>query len=337
MKLLIFAPYGIGNLILLYPVLKKLKEQNIPFDIASFLGSVNHMLSKWEEFDGLYDKRWFIGGSKSEIFKTIMAIRKEKYDYSVVSFPSAKPHYNLLSFLCGAKCKVGSRYPDDKALKTLSFLNNIALPVTENIHDVEQNLKLVQATGTLTDIQIDTIPRFCTESSVTELETIGFHVGCSANAQYKRWSLEKWEELVLALKNRYPETTLRFFFGPDEKEELAYFQNNTHIEISTGLSLIETQQAIGKCSLFISNDSGLMHIASLMNVPTISVIGPSDDRRTGAFSEKARILSGQCEYRPCSHNYYLASHHFHCKQKKIQCMTEVTTESVLKAVEELLK
>lgn len=337
MKLLIFAPYGIGNLILLYPVLKKLKDENIPFDIASFLGSVDYMLSHWPEFVGLYDKKWYIGGSKSHIFKTIRSIRKEHYDFSVVSFPSAKPHYNILSFLCGAKRRIGSRYPDDSKLKTFSFLNTDPVPVLQGAHDVEQNLLLIQATGLLTSTTIDDIEKFCTTPPISkEKKIIGFHVGCSANARYKRWPLQSWKSLVTLLKKKIPESSLHFFFGPDEKEELIFFKENSDIEIRSGLSLMETKKEIGNCSLFVSNDSGLMHIAALQNIPTISVIGPSDERRTGAFSENAIILSGRCEHRPCSHNYHLSSHHFECKQKSIQCMEEVRPEEVLSAIENKL-
>lgn len=335
MKLLIFAPYGIGNLILLYPVLKKLKDENIPFDIASFLGSVNYMLTKWPEFEDLYEKRWFINGSKLEIFNTLRAIRKEKYDYSVVSFPSAKPHYNLLSFLCGAKNRVSSRYPDNKPLQTLSFLNTHLVPVLEGAHDVEQNLLLVKATGLLSATLITNIEKFCANSNSKKRKIIGFHVGCSANAQYKRWPLPAWNSLIELLKIEYPSYELHFFFGPDEREELSYFQNNNSIKIRNNLTLMETKNEIAECSLFISNDSGLMHIASLQNVPTISIIGPSDERRTGAFSNQAIVLSGSCEYRPCSHNYYLSSHHFQCKQERIQCMEDVSPDDVLSAIKRL--
>lgn len=337
MKLLIFAPYGIGNLILLYPVLKKLKEKKIPFDIASFLGSVDYMLSHWPEFTDLYEKKWYIGGSKSSIAKSLWAIRKERYDYSVVSFPSAKPHYNLLSFLCGAKKRIGSRYPDDSKLKTLSFLNTHPLPVCENIHDVEQNLRLVQATGVLSGVTMEEIPKFCaTSKPINKEKTIGYHVGCSAASQYKRWPLESWENLISQIKERHPNYEHHFFFGPDEKEELEYFKKCDNITIRSDLSLIKTKEEIAKCTLFVSNDSGLMHIASLQDVPTVSVIGPSDERRTGAFSDRADTLSGPCEFRPCSHNYLLSSHHFECKKPTIQCMRQVTPEMVLKSIEKLL-
>lgn len=336
MKLLIFAPYGIGNLILLYPVLKKLKEQKIPFDIASFLGSVDYMLKNWNEFKDLYEKRWYIGGSKSQIFRTISDIRRTKYDYSIVSFPSAKPHYNLLSFLCGAKNRIGSRYPDDKGYKTLSFLNSIKVDVHEGIHDVEQNLRLIQATGLLNSLSIKDISKSCSTPALDKEKRIGFHVGCSANSSYKRWALENWKEIVEILHTNYPEYSLEFFFGPDEKEELAYFQEVNNITIHTGIPLDKTKEMISHCALFISNDSGLMHMASLMDVPTVSVIGPSDDRRTGAFSAKAVILSGTCEFRPCSHNYHLSSHKFHCKQQEIQCMTEITPQIVFEEIKKIL-
>lgn len=334
MKLLIFAPYGIGNLILLYPVLKKLKEQNISFDIASFLGSVDYMLREWNEFEDLYDKRWFIGGLKSNVFKTILQIRKEKYTHSVVSFPSAKPHYNILSFLCGAKNRVGSVYPDNNIFKTFSFLNNRLVPVQVGSHDVDQNLLLVQKTGLLSDTPLGSLEKFCSSEIdlIAKDFTLGFHIGCSANSSYKRWPLNKWMHLSKQLKEEYPDYELQFFFGPDEKEELTYFQAADHITIKSGLSLEETKKAISRCRVFISNDSGLMHMASLMNVPNVAIIGPSDERRTGPYSAKAEILSGECEFRPCSHNYHLSSHSFKCHFSEIKCMNSVSPKQIIEKI-----
>ncbi len=331
MKLLIFAPYGIGNLILLYPVLKALKKQNIPFDIVSFLGSVDYMLTQWPEFNTLYENKWKLVGSKKEILTELQKIRKTKYDLSILSFPSAKPHYNLLSFLCGAKKKVGSRYEDD-SLKTLSFLNTIPVPVKENIHDVFQNLDLFREGGVVLDeSDISPVPLNTPKGKV-----IGFHLGCSAGGAYKRWPLTKWDELVSQLKVNYPEYTLRLFFGPDEQEELRYFENNAHVEIVTGLSLTTLKDKIGESTLFISNDSGLMHIASFMGVPGIAVIGPSDEKRTGPYSEISKVFTGECDVRPCSHSYSLKSHRFNCVYNEQTCLTSIPVESVVAEVENIL-
>lgn len=331
MKLLIFAPYGIGNLILLYPVLKALKAQKIPFDIVSFLGSVNYMLEKWPEFNTLYEKRWNLTGSKKEIIRNITEIRKEKYTTSILSFPSAKPHYNLLSFLCGAKKRYGSIYPDNR-LKTGTFLNNNSIPVIEGIHDVFQNLNLCTKAGLL----IDKTMLQPEERETMPSKIIGIHLGCSAGGSYKRWPLEKWDTLVSRIHSTFCDYTIQLYFGPDEQEELLYFKENEKVSIVTGLNLTDLKEDIAKCALFISNDSGLMHIAAFKGVPGVVVAGPSDETRTGPFSSKNEIITGICPIRPCSHSYTLKSHTFYCPYKTRECLETVDVTTVFEKVKEFL-
>ena len=45
------------------------------------------------------------------------------------------------------------------------------------------------------------------------------------------------------------------------------------------LNLIEVAAHLKKCKIFIGNDSGLMHIASAMDIPTLGLFGPSLDSR----------------------------------------------------------
>ena len=323
MKILIFAPFGIGNVILLLPVLRTLKEKNIEFDILSFHGAVGNILDNWEEFAGLYKNHFHLGKSKLQILKTIFAIRKRKYDVSVLSFPSAKFHYNVLSFICGAKRRVGSVYSDN-SFKTLTFLNNTPYKVIENIHDTEQNLNLIKKANILNsgDYGIEKFP--CKISTKSANKIIGFHVGCSKNASYKRWDVKNWESVIHYLKENHPEYELQFFFGGDEQDELRFFETHSGIKIMKNLSLNQLKESISQCRLFLSNDSGLMHIAALCGVETISVFGPSDEKRNAPFGERAIVLNSECEKRPCSHSYTIKSHKFNCKFPSKTCLDGVT-------------
>jgi len=333
MKILIFAPFGIGNVILLLPVLKALKEKNIEFDILSFHGAVGNILHNWEEFAGLYKNHFHLGKSKLQILKTIFAIRKRKYDVSVLSFPSAKFHYNVLSFICGAKRRVGSVYSDN-SFKTLAFLNNTPYKVIENIHDTEQNLNLIKKADILNsgDCGIEKFPH-----KIHTNKIIGFHVGCSKNASYRRWDVENWERVAAFLKESYPDYELQFFFGADEQDEQRFFETHSGIKIMKNLTLNELKNSISQCRLFLSNDSGLMHIAALCGVDTVSVWGPSDKRRTGAFGENTVVLSGNCERRPCSHSYTIKSHKFTCQFPSKTCLDGVAPSDFIEKINELLQ
>lgn len=327
MKLLVFAPYGIGNLILLYPVLKKLQDNGVQFDLVSYLGSIRYLLENVEPFKGLGQKRYYIGNGLASIVGAIRSIRQARYTVSVMSFPSARPHYNLLSWLCGARRRIAARYPDD-SFGSLSFLNTDLVPVTTGIHDVFQNLNLFKA-----------VPLKLEESDMeyyglkqpTE-KIIGFHPGCKKSEAFRRWPLEHWASLLVLIGKKFPDYRLMMFFGPDESVELEYFKNRTDVEIRTALKLSELFQEIGRCGMFISNDSGLMHISTITGVRSISIWGPSDYRRTGPFSKEAVVINGECEHWPCSHSYYRSTHSFTCPET-CKSLRNITPERILATVE----
>jgi ADP-heptose:LPS heptosyltransferase len=317
---------------MLYPALKTLKEQNIDFDILSFHDAVGKILDCWEEFKCLHKNHFHFGKSKVKTIKTIMQIRKERYDVSILSFPSAKFHYNLLNFLCGAKKRIGSVYPDSSR-KTLAFLNNVPHKVVKNIHDVEQNFELVKKSGIFKEnYKIQRFP-----SKKNDKKIIGFHVGCSKNSAYKRWNVENWRKVADFLLENYSDYELRFYFGADEEKELRFFENYSGVEILKNLSLTQLRDSISQCKLFLSNDSGLMHIAVFCGVDVISALGPSDERRTGPFGEKSAVLNGNCKCRPCSHSYTIKSHKFFCPYSSEICLESVSPKDFISKIEDFLR
>lgn len=329
-KVLVIAPYGIGNLILLYPVLKALKERGIAFDIVSFLKSVDIMLEHWEEFRCLYGKRFFVPSKPGDALKALCAIRRERYSCSVLSFPSAKWHYNAFSFACGARLRSVALYPDN-SVSTLSFLNQARIPVEIGLHDALQNARIAQGAGL--SLPLECIQKFPVKPG--PVRVLGIHPGCKASDSYKRWDLSRWKDLLERLPVLYPHLEIRLYLGPDEPEERALLAGLPGLVVRDSLPLKTLHQDIGQCGLFLSNDSGLMHIASFMGARSLVIAGPSDVRRTGPFGEYAHILSADCPLKPCSHTYHRSSHHFHCELGR-QCLAGVSVDQVLAAVAKAL-
>ncbi|MBU1186176.1 MAG: glycosyltransferase family 9 protein, partial [Acidobacteria bacterium] len=73
------------------------------------------------------------------------------------------------------------------------------------------------------------------------------------------------------------------------------------------------------CRLFISNDSGPMHLANAVGTPVVSIFGPTDERRTGPFQQPSAVVKkqapcGPCLYRTCPYDH--------------RCMNDITAEDV---------
>ena len=81
---------------------------------------------------------------------------------------------------------------------------------------------------------------------------------------------------------------------------------------------------IERCHFFVTNDSGLMHVAAALDRPMIAIFGSTDPTATGPRSEKARIVKHDVACAPC------------LKPKcptDFRCMFEIEPEEVWKEME----
>ena len=101
-------------------------------------------------------------------------------------------------------------------------------------------------------------------------------------------------------------------------------------EVAADLPLIVIAELIGvlsHLSLFLSNDSGPMHLAAALGVPTLAVFGPTDPTETGPLGPRARFVREPVECSPCMLRECPIDH---------RCMTRVSADSVCQAARELL-
>ncbi|MFZ3116265.1 MAG: glycosyltransferase family 9 protein, partial [Syntrophales bacterium] len=56
---------------------------------------------------------------------------------------------------------------------------------------------------------------------------------------------------------------------------------------------------VARCRLFISNDSGLMHVAGALNIPTIAIFGSTNPTTTSPLGERSTVISRYMSCSPC--------------------------------------
>jgi ADP-heptose:LPS heptosyltransferase len=71
------------------------------------------------------------------------------------------------------------------------------------------------------------------------------------------------------------------------------------IVLAGQLDLPETAAVLGRIDLFVTGDTGPMHLAAAMGTPVVSLFGPSDPRRYGPGIETRRVLRVQLPCSPC--------------------------------------
>ena len=92
-------------------------------------------------------------------------------------------------------------------------------------------------------------------------------------------------------------------------------------------TLREFMDMTAACRLFLANDSGAMHIAAALGVPSVTVFGPTDETATGPCGPRARVLREPVECAPCKKRECPIDH---------RCMIRVDASRVVAAAEELI-
>ena len=145
----------------------------------------------------------------------------------------------------------------------------------------------------------------------------------------KRWLPEKYAELAVLLQERKKGEIL-IIGSKDEAqlaESIASFMSKKPINLTgkTGLRLLAG--LISNADLFITNDSGPMHLANALKIPVIAIFGPTDPNLTGPFQEPAAVIKKDVPCWPCSYRECPFDH---------RCMINIDPEEVFRACQEFL-
>jgi heptosyltransferase-2 len=117
----------------------------------------------------------------------------------------------------------------------------------------------------------------------------------------KRWFPERFAAVADRLAGRYACPVL-LFGGSGDKASTKAVQSaaaNAFIDISGRTNLREAIALIARCDLFITNDSGLMHVAGALGVPTVAIFGSTNPETTFPMGERTVIVRRAVDCSPC--------------------------------------
>jgi len=161
-------------------------------------------------------------------------------------------------------------------------------------------------------------------------------VGVSPGAAFggaKRWLPERFAEAAVEVAGNLQRGVA--IFGSQAERELCD-QVSTLVRargipvhnFAGETTLAEFISMAAACAVFLTNDSGPMHIASALGVPTVAIFGATDDTATGPTGPLARVIRHPVECSPCRLRECPIDH---------RCMTRVTAEQVAQTALNLLK
>jgi heptosyltransferase-2 len=164
----------------------------------------------------------------------------------------------------------------------------------------------------------------------------GVIIGVSPGAAFggaKRWLPERFSESAVRLA-RELEGTVAVFGTPDEAAlasrvaDSVAAQSIPVVNVAGRTSLRDFIDMAAACRLFLTNDSGSMHVASALGVPTVVVFGPTDEHATGPAGHAYAIVREPVECAPCHRRECPIDH---------RCMTRVSADQVAEAALKIVR
>ena len=307
-KILIRATNWIGDVILTFPAITTIRK-NFPKAEITILCRpwVAPLLENNPDADEviLYDHNGIHNGILGKL-RLAKALREKGFDLAILlqnAFDAA-----LITFLAGIPIRVG--YNSDARGPLLT--NKVILDKTVlEKHQVYYYMEMLKALG-MDIVEENPIIKVSDEARKKAIEILDslniqngeLLVGINPGAYFgsaKRWLSERYALLSDMIYKDFGGKIL-LFGSKEEKvisEMILSIANSDIINLAGKTSLLETMALIEKCNLFITNDSGLMHLAAALKIPLISIFGSTDPLTTSPLGTSSIIIRKEVSCSPC--------------------------------------
>jgi heptosyltransferase-2 len=157
-------------------------------------------------------------------------------------------------------------------------------------------------------------------------------IGMAPGATYgpaKRWLSDRFAAVADKLSEKFSAQVIVMGGKSDGEtaQDVQRLAQTKLINLSGKTTLREAIYLISRCHLFISNDSGLMHIAGALNIPTIAIFGSTNPATTAPVGNKSIIVRKEVSCSPCLKET--------CPTD-FRCMKQISVEDVLTAAQSVL-
>ncbi len=330
-KILIRGPNWVGDAVLAIPAMKAVRARYPGAEItllvrpwvAGLFSSAPFVDKVWSEMRPATLRDWI---------RVTRDIRQRKFDLALLlpnSFESA-----LMMFMGRVKERIG--YATDG--RSWMLTNAVAI-APQPRHQVQYYLDLVKTLSGIIDsssIQIEATAseRDSARQLLAEegIPLIGRFLVLNPGAAYgsaKRWHQDRFAGVADHLAC---ELGLDVAIIGSESERAIAEQVRDRITRGTavlnGRTSLETLIGVlAESSLMITNDSGPMHIAAALGIPTVAIFGSTDERVTGPYGPRTRVVKHPVECSPCLLRECPIDH---------RCMNAVTVDEVCRAAKELV-
>ncbi|NPA65258.1 MAG: lipopolysaccharide heptosyltransferase II [Epsilonproteobacteria bacterium] len=326
MKILVILPNWLGDAVMATPAIEMLahKYPDVAFTFVGSFVSIEALKHHPKCKASFIDET---KKSKKGRLRATLAFAKELGSFDIAITFRKQFHSSLLLKKVDAKSKI-ARSSWHAKLFGLTHTPNIPT----NQHLVLQYASL--AFGGEKAFSYDEVPplKLYVLKKRFSRPTLGINAGATYGSA-KRWYPDRFAEVGAYFSDKFD---IIIFGGPNEVEMAKDIQEHlkqkgvkNFTNLAGKTTIEELCHYIGGCDLFITNDSGPMHVAAAYQVPTVAIFGPTKHTETSQWKNKKSIIVREdIECAPCMKRECPLKHH--------ECMTKISAEMVIQNAKMLL-
>jgi heptosyltransferase II len=342
-RILVLRYRFIGDTILTVPFLRNLRRAEPgayiawvvapgSADVVSGIPYVDEMIY-WDPVTTHADSR---GNHRSfaEKWGFMMELRQKRFDKVYVlkrSLSSA-----IIAWLTGAPERIGFN------TEGRGFLLTKRVPYRHDQHEVQNFLDVLHADNIpildnyleawLTDAEKAFADNFLKQAGITENRKLVALHPFTANPP-RAWHLDNFIELANSLHEKFHARIL-ILGGKRDTSHVEYLNEKITpkpvMAIGT-TTLRESMALLDRCRLLVCNDSGIMHLATAMQIPLVAIFGPQSPGKFGPWGEKSRVIYKSFPCSPCKQKFFQE-----CKpsdRMSPECVEAIQVAEVMEEIE----
>ena len=288
----------LGDMLCCVPLLRALKQHLPEAHITLVASPVNYAIMLHNPYVDellLYDKR--------HVLQFRAHLKSRRFDLAFVPCTvSVSVTSDVIAYIAGAKTRVGPQSLNGMENPS-GFLHNVRVTLdwqqNTQVHQTERNLEILKPMGIstddlrvfvrLTDQEKTWAREFLLERCGNATRLIGYHPG--AGKPSNGWPADRFAELANNLSTKLGARTV-VTCGPKDRELTETFLSrlSQRAVVVQDRTIREVAAILDQLDLFITNDTGVMHVAGGTSVPVLSLFGPTDPNQWAPIGEKNRFI-----------------------------------------------
>ena len=339
-RILIINLGGMGDLLLSIPALKALRNHHPLAEISILIVSrVYESIKDLPYIDNVFffHKKYFPVGFLKNV-RSLLILRKKRFDLAInmrtIHSKSSAGKIKLLLDIINPKIKAG------RDTEGRGYFFDLKIPENNRArkYEMEYDIDTVEALGVdvtdrnvnfeIDDKDVEKVSKILKSEGISKTDIIiSIHPGGMPS---RRWPIDDFSKVINEI---YRKISCKFVVTGEKREfglanKLLKLTNAKMTNLAGRLDIKELGALIKTCNLYISNDTGPMHIAAILKTPLVAIFGPEclaryDPRN---ISDKAVVLYKKVDCSPCNR----------VKCKSMRCLRAISPEEVVEKIWELL-